>query len=195
MVFDRVVSAPIQSFGNFCPLVAMQSVRQEQHPLLIRSPGIFLDPGVQVVVPSFSALLSDPSRQVVGDLSPLLRSMSSNQLKNQAVFFRRPWSLHQIWVEHLLPAVEALDVGAPIQSLGNFLPVLASVESDFSRELFVFLLGPVPLGHIDLRLLVLSCSSFVQMGILLMVPNDLLGDVVVVQHHFSVLLAFEVVLH
>ena len=67
MVFDRVVGSSIQDLCNFSPFVAYLSMLQKQGPLLFRLPIFLLDFGIQVIMPSFPALLSYSSRKVVSD--------------------------------------------------------------------------------------------------------------------------------
>ena len=61
MVFDGVVSAPFQQFGDLSPAVAHSPVCQEKDPLFPVSPLVFVYVGTQMVVPSLAALLADAS--------------------------------------------------------------------------------------------------------------------------------------
>ena len=61
MVLDRVIGSSLQIFGYLCPSVPQIFVRQEQQPLLGILPIVLLDIGVEVVVPTFSALFTDPA--------------------------------------------------------------------------------------------------------------------------------------
>ena len=72
MVFYGVVRSAFQHHRNFSPFVALLSVRQEKDPLFFAGPDALFDSGVEVIVPSLTALLSDTARQVFCDLSPLL---------------------------------------------------------------------------------------------------------------------------
>lgn len=64
-----------------------------------------------------------------------------------------------------------------MESLSNFLPILAAVKANGLRELLVLFLGPVPfdLGTYAigvLRLLVLGRASLVEMWMLPLVSNQ-----------------------
>lgn len=65
MVFDGVVCAAFEDFGNLSPLIADNPVHQKQNPLLLFIPVDLLDARVQVVVPSLTALLADTAVQVL----------------------------------------------------------------------------------------------------------------------------------
>jgi hypothetical protein len=58
MILNRVVSATFQKFGDFCPAVAEGAVGEKEHPLFMLAPLLLLDVGVEMVVPSFPALLA-----------------------------------------------------------------------------------------------------------------------------------------
>ncbi len=45
-------------------------------PILLLAPLLLADLGVQVVVPPLPALLPDPTRQLLGNRAPVLRSVS-----------------------------------------------------------------------------------------------------------------------
>lgn len=130
-----------------------------------------------MVVPPFSALLSDATGQMLGDLGPLLRAVVAHQVQEKPVFYLRPRSLYKVRVENLLPPVKALHIGSAFQSLSNFLPVLAVVGFDCLLELPVFIHGPVALcfgeGTLLVRSLVLGGAPLVKMRIVLLVPNQL----------------------
>ena len=61
MVFDGVVSAALEKFGNFSPAVAQESVGKEEHPLFVFTPVLFFYVWVEMVVPTFPALFADPA--------------------------------------------------------------------------------------------------------------------------------------
>lgn len=44
-------------------------------PILLFSPSLFLNIGVQVIMPSFSALFAYPSREVFGNICPIFSAM------------------------------------------------------------------------------------------------------------------------
>jgi len=98
-----------------------------------------------VVVPSLSALLSNPSGQVIGYLSPFLGTVDVDQLQQKSIFNIGPRSFDEVWVEDLLPPVQALHISPTVNGLSNLLPVLSLVDLDSFSELLVFNLGPMSL--------------------------------------------------
>jgi len=99
----------------------------EQNPLFLLRPGVFLNDRVQVVMPSFAALFSNSTFQLLGNLSPLVRPELRDQKDDQSVLLLRPRSLHELRVEDLLPAMQALHIGSPRQRFGYFLPIAPAV--------------------------------------------------------------------
>jgi hypothetical protein len=72
MVLDRVISPASQQLRNLGPSVAQHLMRQKEYPLFLVAPVLFLDLGVEMVVPAFSALLADATWQVLCDEGPFL---------------------------------------------------------------------------------------------------------------------------
>ena len=72
MVLYGVVRSALQHHSNFSPFIALLSVRQEKDPLFFAGPDTLFYSGVEVIVPSLTALLADTARQVFCDLCPLL---------------------------------------------------------------------------------------------------------------------------
>ena len=94
MVFDRVVSATFENLGDFSPLVVDNSVHEEQNPLLFFIPVDFLNSGVEVIVPTLSALLANTAIQMLGNQRPLLGPVCHHQLQNTPVLLGGPCALH-----------------------------------------------------------------------------------------------------
>ena len=93
VVFNGVVSATLEDFGNFCPLVIYDSVHKEKDPLLFLTPVNLLDKWVQMVVPSLSALLAHSVLQMLSNECPFLWSISDYKLKHSPVLFLSPCTL------------------------------------------------------------------------------------------------------
>lgn len=110
MILDRVVCPSIEHFGDLRPLITHAPVVQEEQPLLFIAPLGLLDLRVQMIVPALPALLAYPSGEVLCNLSPLRRSVGAHQLDDQPVLLFSPRALHQTWIEHLLPPMQALNV-------------------------------------------------------------------------------------
>ena len=75
MIFDRIVSATFENLGYLRPLIVDDAMHEEENPLLLFIPIDFFDSGVQVIVPTFTTLLSHPAVEMLGDKSPLLRAV------------------------------------------------------------------------------------------------------------------------
>jgi len=167
MILDGVVGPAFEDICDVSPFVCLVSVEQIKDPFLFSGPGSLpLDHWIEMVVPSFSALLSDSTREMVGNLGPLLRPVDVDQVQEESIFYVSPRSLNQRRVEHLLPSMKALNISPSLQTLCNFLPVLTTVDPDGLSQLRVFSFGPVPfhLGVIScgcLLLLIFRWSSFV----------------------------------
>jgi len=137
VVLDVVVSAAREKLRDFRPSVAVLQVQVQNLLVFFFSPPVLLDVGVQMVVPSLAALLADASFEVVGNLTPVLCAMQVHLLDQKSILLLSPRALHHFGVEHFLPAVEALDIGAVLKSLGDALPVLGAHQSHEFSEFFV----------------------------------------------------------
>jgi hypothetical protein len=62
MVLDSIVRAPFEELGNLRPFVAHDPVLEIKNPFLVLTPGDFFDLRVEMIVPSFTALLPDSAR-------------------------------------------------------------------------------------------------------------------------------------
>ena len=110
VVLDRVVRATFEGLGNFSPLVLLEVVLCVKNELFFETPLVFLDSRVQVIVPSLPTLLADATRQVLCDRGPFLSPSGLDKRQDKLIFLFTPRSLDQLWVEYLLPSMEALDV-------------------------------------------------------------------------------------
>ena len=70
VVFDRVVRSPFQVLRDNSPLILLQSVLDVQNELLFHRPFVLFYPWIQMVVPSFTALLADATWEPRGDICP-----------------------------------------------------------------------------------------------------------------------------
>ena len=118
MILDGVVGAPDERLGNLRPPVAELVVGDDELAVLLARPLLALDLGVEVVVPSLAALLSDAAGKLMRDFGPLLRAKLADELDDLIVLLLGPRALDELGVEDLLPAVEALDVRALLEVLG-----------------------------------------------------------------------------
>lgn len=62
MVLDGVICPSSKVLGDFSPLVAEIFMSQVQYPLFMETPPLLVNVGVEMIVPSLSALLSYPIR-------------------------------------------------------------------------------------------------------------------------------------
>ena len=123
-----------------------------------------------MVVPPLSTLLTNPSWEVLSDVSPLLRALLSHKSEHERVLLFAPWPLDKLWVEHFLPPVKALNISPPLEAHGDSLPVAAFVLFDSIGQQLVLLPSPVALvGSIlvlcgprlvDRRILKLSLTDY-----------------------------------
>tara|TARA_B100000405_G_scaffold295512_1_gene249585 strand:- start:533 stop:1300 length:768 start_codon:yes stop_codon:yes gene_type:complete len=118
VILDGVVGAPDERLGNLRPPVAELVVGDDELAVLLARPLLALDLGVEVVVPSLAALLSDAAGKLMRDFGPLLRAKLADELDDLIVLLLGPRALDELGVEDLLPAVEALDVRALLEILG-----------------------------------------------------------------------------
>ena len=124
-------------------------------------------------MPPFSALLADAPGEELSDAGPVFGLLLRHQLQYEEVFSRGPGPLDQVGVEHLLPPVETLHIGAPRQRLSHFLPVLATLLLDSFCEVDIFILSPVALTR---PILVLSRADLVATSL---IKHALLEDLMV----------------
>lgn len=133
-----------------------------------------------MIVPSFSALLSDSSWQVIRYLCPLLRPLEVYEAQQKSVFDLGPWAFNQSWIEDFLPSVEALDVSSSGERLRDLFPIFAAIYSYRLCQFLVLLLCPMAFYlHIRISFMYLSClvlrwPSLVKMRIKHLVTNKLL---------------------
>ena len=98
MILDGVVSSSWEHFCHFGPFVAVGGVCQKQDPLLVRHPFDLEDTGVEVIVPSFSALLAEATLDELGDEGPPLRSILFDQSSDQVILGLGPGLLSEEFV-------------------------------------------------------------------------------------------------
>mmetsp|Transcript_7056 Transcript_7056/g.8102 ORF Transcript_7056/g.8102 Transcript_7056/m.8102 type:complete len:268 (-) Transcript_7056:157-960(-) len=145
VILDGVVRPARKDFSNFRPLVPELSVCRDESSILSFGPVIASDMRIQMVVPPFTTLLSDATRQVLRYHRPLLGTHFRYELQDDFVLLFCPWPLDESWVEDFLPAVETLDVGAVFEILGNLFPVLPLVMCNRPTQRLVLVWCPFTL--------------------------------------------------
>ena len=78
VVLDWVVGSSWEHFGHLSPLVSVRSMSQEEDPLFMGHPLDLEDAGVEVVVPTFSALFPKSPLNKLSDEGPPLRPILFN---------------------------------------------------------------------------------------------------------------------
>ena len=180
VVLDGVVCAALKDVCDVSPLVGVIAVQQVENPLFFECPDCLpLYHGIEVVVPALTALFADSTWKVVCNSSPLLWAIDVDQVQQQSVFDISPGTFDKAGIQHFLPSVQALHISPSIQVLSNLLPVLAAIEPDSFGEFLILSLSPVAFDFdvgpiIVLLLLVLGRSSLVEMGIQLLVSDQVL---------------------
>jgi len=70
-----------------------------------------------------TALLANPSLKKLGNLTPILGLKLVDLLDKDSILLLSPRTLLHFGVQHLLPPVQALNIGPVLESLGYLLPV------------------------------------------------------------------------
>jgi len=78
----------------------------------------------------FTALFADSPRKMGSDLTPGLGTVLLDTLHEDTILFFSPRALYHLWVEHLLPPMETLNVCAVFELFCNFLPVFGLDKID-----------------------------------------------------------------
>jgi hypothetical protein len=89
VVLDGVVRPSGQQFGYFGPLVSQLFVRMINDGIFVFRPGALLYLGIQVIVPSFSALLADAAFQVASYQRPFFSAIFVHQFDYFLVLLKR----------------------------------------------------------------------------------------------------------
>ena len=171
MIFNRIIRTTFKNLGNISPFVALTLMRNEKNEFLLKAPCILLNFWVQVIMPSLSALLTNPARKMLCNRSPFLRSLFLDQSQNKSIFLNTPRSLHKVRIQDFLPPMQALNISASIEAFGNLLPVSAPVLLHSYGQLLVFFSCPVAFVS---SILVFCRPSFVEVWILSLTSDDLL---------------------
>jgi len=82
MIFDGVVGSTGEEFSDESPFiskseyrVALLFVSLNDDMIFFIVPSFLADVGVQVIMPSLSALLADSARELLGDVAPVFRTV------------------------------------------------------------------------------------------------------------------------
>ena len=133
-VLDHVVGAPGKMLGDLGPFVAEFSVEFFDLFVLFESPGVLFDLGVQLVVPTLATLLADTTAELLSDERPFRGAVFVHEFDHHGIFLGSPRPFDEAGVEHLLPAMEALNVLTARDFLGNLFPVLGPMFHNNSSK-------------------------------------------------------------
>jgi hypothetical protein len=114
-------------FGNFSPSIAHCLMCFQNRTIFLHFPRFLTDIGIQVIVPTFSTLFANASRQIGGNQTPFLGTIFFHQFDNFTIFFGCPGSLDKRWFEYLLPTMQTLHFGTIGKTFGNALPILGPI--------------------------------------------------------------------
>jgi hypothetical protein len=124
VVLDRVVGAAGQGLRDDRPTVTENVVGEEQDPFLLTRPILFTDAGIQVVVPTFPALLAQPSRHAFSDQRPPVSPVLAHKLDELPVLQLAPRLLLKgafpstvVRLMSLIGAVMEALVGSPVSAI------------------------------------------------------------------------------
>lgn len=131
----------------------VQSVGLHDGNIFFFCPALFLYVRIKVVMPSFSTLLAYSSMKVLSDKRPIFRTVLHNHLPDDFVFLCSPRPLHQDRVEHLLPPVEALNIGPILEKRCNFFPISSLRSTNATPYLFTNSLSFVSSSGVQKRFL------------------------------------------
>lgn len=89
----KIILPSRKNLGDLCPAVAEAFVGLVDDSVLLLSPGGLLHLWVKVVVPPFTALLSNPPLEVFGDHRPTLGAILVYQVNNLHKYRQRRYSV------------------------------------------------------------------------------------------------------
>ena len=169
VVLYVVVGASGEVFRYLGPAVPILEVELEDARILLLSPSILLDIGVQMVVPALPALLADAARQVLSNLAPVLSAALLHLVDQLAILLFCPRPFHHFGVEHFLPSVEALHIRAGLEAFSDALPILGA---HLLYKFFEFLVLQVWLANAQNRPKVILGTRFGRMNFLPRLPSS-----------------------
>jgi hypothetical protein len=129
-VFDVVVSPTRNRLGNLRPFVPVYFVSLNNGLVFFIRPLVFLNGRIQMIVPSFTTLLSNSSWKSMGYITPVLCSVFCNIFRKLCIFLPTPRTFDHHWIENFLPSMETLDISSLGEMIGNLLPVFSSMLID-----------------------------------------------------------------
>jgi hypothetical protein len=138
-----VISSSREKFGYFGPFVAILFMGLNYSSIFFRCPFIFLDIRIQMVMPSLSALLSNPTWQSLSDVTPIFCAILFDINSKTVILFLAPRSFDHGRVENFLPSMETLNICPLVKEGGNPLPVPGAVLLHELCQLVIFFSVPI----------------------------------------------------
>ena len=99
-----------------------------------------------MVVPPFTALLTQAAFQFTSNKAPFLLAMNVHEATKLGIFLGSPWSLDEARFQHLLPTMKTLNIGSSRKPRGNLLPTFPTKGSDSLAKMLVFDFSPLAHG-------------------------------------------------
>ena len=136
-IFDVVVCAARQVFGNFSPLRAHLHIELGHLDIFLKCPLVALNVWIELVKPALAALLGDATWNHRSDQAPVLLSVLLHKVGQDLILFGCPSLLSFVGLlSELKVARVALDHGL-LHVLADDAPLTDPVSSDQRDELFV----------------------------------------------------------
>ena len=124
-VLYRVVRPSRQQLRYFTPSVALFGMHRQYDAVFFSSPLLLLDVWVQMVVPSFPALLANASWQLGSNATPILGAFANDHPAKDVIFFLSPGPFRdEGYVFQLEPPIEALNLRPTAHAFTYLVPPL-----------------------------------------------------------------------
>lgn len=138
-VLDGVVGAALDLLRNFGPFVSELGVELQNFAVLLSSPLLLGEVGVQVIDPALTALLADAARHKLGNLGPVAAAdLTHDDLEALVLVGGPPVALEQLaLIVELEPPLVALDLTLAGDVLANTVPVGCAELGDQLGQKFV----------------------------------------------------------
>ena len=98
----------------FIPLMSLyDSLILLISPLILRDLRIqmVMKPTIMIIIRQpLSTLLTNPAGKILSNMAPIFGSILLHQPQQRLILFYRPWSLHQLRIQHLLPPMQTLNI-------------------------------------------------------------------------------------
>ena len=157
-VFNCIIGTAIDLFRNVTPPVTVLQMEFDDHDVFLHGPLFLADVWVQMVVPSLPALLANAARESLCDLSPVMGSLTLDNLGQDPILILGPAALGEVRaVRDLEPPCVTLDLRLALDLLADAVPRVLAIHADQLEEELILLRRPHTLEfRISLSLIILS---------------------------------------